>query len=274
MATPTNSDCNLVDEFEESFQQCLSILTKDEGLGNSGTGASGGLTVDKDEGRAEIEQATMRFIDLARQMEAFFLQKRFLLSALKPEMLVKEEINELKLELARKEELIKRHNDKIAVWQNMLSDLQGWAQSPAQGPAPSGLPNGNQSGQNQQASGGSGNASMQQQQQILQHQQQLQQQLQQQQQQQQHPQLQQQLQQQMQHPLQSQVQQGSGGPPTSGLQGVGVPVNQQGMFMAQGGVGGRATGFPVGGMGSSALQGPLAYLEKTTSNIGMPERRS
>lgn len=71
-----------------------------------------------------------------------------------------------------------------------------------------------------------------------------------------------------------QVQQGSGGPPTSGLQGVGVPVNQQGMFMAQGGVGGRATGFPVGGMGSSALQGPLAYLEKTTSNIGMPERRS
>jgi len=67
-----------------------------------------------------------------------------------------------------------------------------------------------------------------------------------------------------------QVQQGSG-PPTSGLQGVGVPVSQQGMFMAQGG---RATGFPVGGMGSSALQGPLAYLEKTTSNIGMPERRS
>lgn len=264
MATPTNSSGNLVDEFEESFQQCLSILTKDEGLGNSGTGASGGLIVDKDEGRAEMEQATMRFIDLARQMEAFFLQKRFLLSALKPELLVKEEINELKLELARKEELIKRHNDKIAVWQNMLSDLQGW-QSPAQGPTPSGLPNGNQSGQNPQAATGSSNASIQQQQQLLQHQQQLQQQLQQQQQQ-QHPQLQQQLQQQMQHPLQQQVQQGSGGPPTSGLQGVGVPVSQQGMFMAQGGVGGRATGFPVGGMGSSALQGPLAYLEKTTSN--------
>ncbi|XP_012220447.1 mediator of RNA polymerase II transcription subunit 28 isoform X2 [Linepithema humile] len=270
MATPTNSNGNLVDEFEEAFQQCLSILTKDEGLGNNGTGASGGLTVDKDEGRAEMEQATMRFVDLARQMEAFFLQKRFLLSALKPELVVKEEIQELKIELARKEELIKRHNEKIAVWQNMLSDLQGWAQSPAQGPAPSGLPNANQSGQNQQAAGGSSNASIQQQQ-MLQHQQQLQQQLQQQQQQQQqHPQLQQQLQ----HPLQQQVQQGTGGPPTSGLQGVGVPVNQQGMFMAQGVAGGRATGFPVGGMGSSALQGPLAYLEKTTSNIGMPERRS
>ncbi|XP_077273158.1 mediator complex subunit 28 isoform X2 [Temnothorax americanus] len=203
MATPTNSGGNLVDEFEESFQQCLSILTKDEGLGNSGTGASGGLIVDKDEGRAEMEQATMRFIDLARQMEAFFLQKRFLLSALKPELCVKEEIQDLRSELARKEDLIRRHNEKIAVWQNMLSDLQGWAQSPAQGPSPSGLPNGNQSGQNPQTASGSGNASMQQQQQILQHQQQLQQQLQQQQQQ-QHPQLQQQLQQQMQHPLQSQ----------------------------------------------------------------------
>ncbi|XP_011863941.1 PREDICTED: mediator of RNA polymerase II transcription subunit 28 [Vollenhovia emeryi] len=204
MATPTNSGGNIVDEFEESFQQCLSILTKDEGLGNSGTGAfGGGLMVDKDEGRAEMEQATMRFIDLARQMEAFFLQKRFLLSALKPELIVKEDISDLRVELARKEELIKRHNDKIAVWQNMLSDLQGWAQSPAQGPAPSGLPNGNQSGQNPQTASGSGNASMQQQQQILQHQQQLQQQLQQQQQQ-QHPQLQQQLQQQMQHSLQSQ----------------------------------------------------------------------
>ncbi|EZA52695.1 Mediator of RNA polymerase II transcription subunit [Ooceraea biroi] len=268
MATPTNSNGNLVDEFEEAFQQCLGVLTKDEGLATSGSGISG-LTMDKDEGRVEMEQATMRFIDLARQMEAFFLQKRFLPSALKPELVVKEEINELKLELARKEELIKRHNEKIAVWQNMLSDLQGWAQSPAQGPAPNGLPSGNQSGQNQQATGGGGNATMQQQQQMLQHQQQLQQQLQQQQQ--QHPQLQQQLQQ---HPLQQQVQQGSGGPPTSGLQGVGVSVSQQGMFMAQGGVGARAAGFPVGAVGSSALQGPLAFLEKTTSNIGMPERRS
>ncbi|KOC71002.1 hypothetical protein WH47_04988 [Habropoda laboriosa] len=72
-----------------------------------------------------------------------------------------------------------------------------------------------------------------------------------------------------------QVQQGSGAPPTSGLQGVGVSVGQQGMFMTQGvGVTGARAGFPVGSVGSSALQGPLAFLEKTTSNIGMPERRS
>lgn len=70
-----------------------------------------------------------------------------------------------------------------------------------------------------------------------------------------------------------QVQPGGAVPP--GLQG--VNVNPQGMFMGQG-VPGRA-GFPVGGVpgvgvGNSALQGPLAFLEKTTSNIGMPERRS
>lgn len=73
----------------------------------------------------------MRFIDLARQMEAFFLQKRFLLSALKPEMVVKEDISELKIELARKEELLKKHHDKINVWQSLLTDLQGYAKSPA-----------------------------------------------------------------------------------------------------------------------------------------------
>lgn len=139
MTTPTNSNGNIVDEFEEafqvgslnknrflvilSFQHCLNVLTKEEAV----------APIDKDEIKMEVEQTTLRFIDLARQMEAFFLQKRFLLSALKPEMIVKEDINELRLELARKDELLKRHYDKINVWQNLLADLQGYAKSPAQG---------------------------------------------------------------------------------------------------------------------------------------------
>ncbi|KAJ8974414.1 hypothetical protein NQ317_014908 [Molorchus minor] len=82
MATPTNSSGNLVDEFEEAFQHCLNVLTKEEAVPGA----------DKDEVKVEVEQTTLRFIDLARQMEAFFLQKRFLLSALKPEMNVKEDI--------------------------------------------------------------------------------------------------------------------------------------------------------------------------------------
>jgi hypothetical protein len=61
-------------------QSCLSVLTKEEVL----------PTMEKDEIRVEVDHTILRFIDLARQMEAFFLQKRFLLSALKPELVVKE----------------------------------------------------------------------------------------------------------------------------------------------------------------------------------------
>ncbi|XP_043476143.1 mediator of RNA polymerase II transcription subunit 28-like [Leptopilina heterotoma] len=258
MATSANGNGNLVDEFEEAFQQCLHMLTKDEGLGNN---CACGLSMDKDEAKGEVEQVTLRFIDLARQVEAFFLQRRFLLSALKPELIIKEDIADLRMELVRKEELIKRHYDKIAVWQNLLADLQGWAKSPVQGPAPNGIANGSSSVQGQPGGNGSGASSMQQQQQLLQHQQQLQQ---------------QQLQQLQQHQMQQQqlhqqVQQGPGAPPPPGMQGVGVPVGQQGMFMGQAG---RAAGFPVGGVGSGSLPSHLAFLEKTTSNIGMPERRS
>ena len=88
--------------------------------------------------RGEVEQVTLRFLDMARQMDAFFLQKRFLLSTLKPEIVVKEDMSDLKIELARKDDLIKRHYEKITVWQNLLADLQGWAKSPAQGPPPNG----------------------------------------------------------------------------------------------------------------------------------------
>lgn len=123
-------------------------------------------------------------------MEAFFLQKRFLLSALKPEMVVKEDINELRLELARKDELLKRHCDKITVWQNLLADLQVYAKSPAQG--------GSGMAQSPSGSGMVMSPAMQQQMQQQLQQQQLQQQQQQLQQQMQQQQLQQQQQQQMQ----------------------------------------------------------------------------
>ncbi|XP_045506075.1 probable lysine-specific demethylase 4B [Colias croceus] len=90
---------------------CLNVLTKQEAS----------PCVEKEEVKVEVE----RFIDLARQMEAFFLQKRFLLSAMKPELLVKEDNNELKCELQRKDELLRRHYDKISQWLNLLADLQG-----------------------------------------------------------------------------------------------------------------------------------------------------
>lgn len=63
-------------------------------------------------------------MDLARQMEAFFIQKRFLLSALKPELVLKEENLDLRYELTRKSDLVLRHYEKIDHWKNLLADLQ------------------------------------------------------------------------------------------------------------------------------------------------------
>lgn len=59
----------------------MQILTREEENFNS---------LDKDEVHVDVEQATTKFVDIARQLEAFFLQKRFLLSVLKPELIVKE----------------------------------------------------------------------------------------------------------------------------------------------------------------------------------------
>lgn len=69
----------------------------------------------------DVDQTTTKFVDLARQMEAFFIQKRFLLSALKPELVLKEENYDLKYEISRKEDLIQRHYEKIESWRNLLA---------------------------------------------------------------------------------------------------------------------------------------------------------
>lgn len=249
----------------------MNVLTKEDALQN----------MDKDEIAVDVDHTILKFIDLARQLEAFFLQKRFLLSALKPESVVKDDISDLRLELARKDELIKRHYEKITQWQSLLADLQaqGWTKSAAQGssttpingvpvpgPGPAGAPVPSPSVTPTQPGGLTPTIQQQLQQQQMQQQQQQQ--------------LQQQMQQQqqMQHHMQQQMGPAGGGP---GM------VSQQAMFMPQGG----GPRFQVQGPGKSLvfflinevlnfyyfsggmLQGPLAYLEKTTSNIGMPDGR-
>ncbi|GLV41750.1 Mediator complex subunit 28 [Carabus blaptoides fortunei] len=223
MATPTSGSGNLVDEFEEAFQSCLNVLTKEEAVPST----------DKDEIRAEVDQTTLRFIDLARQMEAFFLQKRFLLSALKPELVVKEDIAELRMELIRKEELLKRHYDKIAVWQNLLADLQGYAKSPAQGTTTSGVISNGGAVSVPQSPIPSGLAAGQ--------------------------------------PTAQMVPAGLAGGAPSGPGG--IVAQQQAMFLQQQGMGGPRGPFGAQQGPGGVLQGPLAYLEKTTSNIGITDGR-
>lgn len=74
---------------------------------DAGGGGTGGA-VDKDEIALDVDQTTIKFVDLARQMEAFFIQKRFLLSAMKPELVLKEENFDLRYEMSRKDDLIRR----------------------------------------------------------------------------------------------------------------------------------------------------------------------
>jgi len=77
----------------------------------------------KEELRTDAEQNVSKFIEVAKQLETFFLQRRLQLSVIKPDQLVKEDSNELKLEITRKDELIKKHYEKINVWLSMLADL-------------------------------------------------------------------------------------------------------------------------------------------------------
>lgn len=132
--TPANNTQTLIEEFEESFQvsidatkkihqiylfylismlqQCVHAITKQE----ASTGS------EKDEIAMDVDLTTTKFIDLARQMEAFFIQKRFLLSVLKPQMMLKEENGDLRFEITRKDDIIKKHYDRIELYKNMLSD--------------------------------------------------------------------------------------------------------------------------------------------------------
>ncbi len=95
----------------------------------------------KEELRTDAEQNVAKFIEVAKQLETFFLQRRLQISVLKPEQLIKEvmslihpndkilnnlaieqDCSELKQELARKDELIKKHYEKISIWLNMLGE--------------------------------------------------------------------------------------------------------------------------------------------------------
>uniref|UniRef100_A0A1Q3FXA9 Mediator of RNA polymerase II transcription subunit 28 n=1 Tax=Culex tarsalis TaxID=7177 RepID=A0A1Q3FXA9_CULTA len=206
MASSSNVNGNLVDELEEAFQSCIHALTKEE----SATG------IDKDEIKLEVDQTTLKFIDLARQMEAFFLQKRFLLSALKPDLLLKEENFDLRQEIARKDELIRKHYEKIESWKNLLSDQQNYNKPMQAHPVPPEMRSmaGGAPGPGGMMPGGMG------------------------------------------MPMQAQQMQ----------QMQSMPIGANPQQFPQAGAGRGGPGFP--GQGPN-LQGPLAYLEKTASNIDL-----
>ncbi|KAI1288375.1 Mediator of RNA polymerase II transcription subunit 28 [Halotydeus destructor] len=253
MATNGNAandnSSNLVDEFESSFQSCLSILT------NPGSN----YIHDVEEIKTSVDQTIQRFMENAKQMECFFLQKRLFLAVHKPEQMIGEDINELKNEIQRKDQVLARYHDKIATWQAILNDQPIPHQGPLGGPPPPGMPQqpggamlhgGQQRPHMPPGVMGQGPPGMPVRGQMSS----------------------------VQQPQMGHMNMGAGqgqpqhmmgpqGSPMIGAGPQGSPMVAQGGQMGHFGPG--QGGHPQG----TNLQGPLAYLERTTSNIGMPDTR-
>ncbi|XP_069712358.1 mediator of RNA polymerase II transcription subunit 28 [Phaenicophaeus curvirostris] len=123
-AGPRNPNATLVDELEASFEACFASLVSQDYV--NGT--------DQEEIRTGVDQCIQKFLDVARQTECFFLQKRLQLSVQKPEQVIKEDVSELRNELQRKEALIQKHLSKLRHWQQVLEDISVQHKKPAEMP--------------------------------------------------------------------------------------------------------------------------------------------
>ncbi|BFY98280.1 hypothetical protein BsWGS_01320 [Bradybaena similaris] len=140
MATPSESTLgttNLVEDFESAFQNCISLLTSQEYFN----------VQDSEETKVGVENSVQRFLESARQLETYFLNKRLMLSLARPEHVLNEEIIELKAELERKEKLLEKHHEKLPKWQALLrsnvsvpSTTPSSPYSGSQGPAYQSMP--------------------------------------------------------------------------------------------------------------------------------------
>ena len=222
----------LVDDFENAFQACLATLTN----------PNCNQIHDSDELKSSVDQTIGRFLDCAKQMECFFLQKRLYLSVHKPEQIIMEDITDLKAEIQRKDMVLAKYQDKIGEWQAILNEQ---APIPTPGLPQHQMPPGIR-GQipNQMMPGGPspmGGMPM-------------------------RPPMGPQGPQQM--PPQMGPQSGHMGP-----HGHGPPYMGPGVHPHHAGGQSPAPGPPQHGPPPSALQGPLSFLERTTANIGMPDPR-
>lgn len=94
------------------FKACLSSLTN----------PSTTHIHDSEEVKTSVEQTILKFLDIGRQIECFFLQKRLLLSVKKPELLLTEDCHELRNEIARKDQILNKYYEKLQIWQSMVNE--------------------------------------------------------------------------------------------------------------------------------------------------------
>jgi len=88
---------NPVDKLQEAFNACLAIPA--------------------DDSRPSAEQNIARFIEAARKLEVFFLQKQLLLSDSSDG---NEDISRLKARLRSRETVLNKYTEKLADWKRIL----------------------------------------------------------------------------------------------------------------------------------------------------------
>ncbi|XP_047391052.1 mediator of RNA polymerase II transcription subunit 28-like [Sciurus carolinensis] len=121
---PRTSSSTLVDELKSSFQVCFASLVSQDYV--NGT--------NQEEIGTGVDQCIQKFLDIARQTECFFLQKRLQLSVQKPEQVIKEDVSELRNELQQKDALVQKHLTKLRPWQQVLEDINVQHKKPAEVP--------------------------------------------------------------------------------------------------------------------------------------------
>merc|ERR1712228_156536 len=107
--TPENSEtkkATLIEEFKHSFQDIWAPLVTEN---NALFGSS-----HSEEARQSLEDSVMRYIDIARQLETWFAQRRIVLKT--PEQEIDEEIQDLKQEIERKDNLINKVLERSGKW--------------------------------------------------------------------------------------------------------------------------------------------------------------
>jgi len=105
---------SLVDRMQDAFINCITPLITDE--------SSHGINY-QDETRPSIDHAITKFFDLARETEAMFLKQGASVAAENPEAVLKQEIEELNVELRHKDEVLNRYQSLLKQWQARLNNI-------------------------------------------------------------------------------------------------------------------------------------------------------
>lgn len=77
---------------------------------------------DSDELKANMDNI-LRFLEISRQIESFFISKRAIFADQKPELILAEEISDLKAEINKKEALLNKYYEKLNKWTAIVNDI-------------------------------------------------------------------------------------------------------------------------------------------------------